>query len=76
MFGSNPNEYEIKTELSSCCFGIGTVYLAKHGPTQQFVALKKFQMDKAKDEANLIRVSKSYCLHLINFKFNHIQCGF
>lgn len=56
MFSSSPNEYEIKTELSSCCFGIGTVYLTKHRPSQQFVALKKFQMDKAKEESNLIRV--------------------
>lgn len=58
MFGSNPNEYEIKTELASCCYGIGTVFLAKHRPTQQFVALKKIQMDKAKEECNLIRVSQ------------------
>lgn len=57
MFGSDPNEYEIKTELASCCYGIGTVYLAKHGPSQQFVALKKIQMDRAKEESNLVRVS-------------------
>lgn len=53
---SNPSSYEIKSELSSCCFGIGIVYLARHVPTQQFVAVKKFQMDKAKEETNLIRV--------------------
>lgn len=58
VFGSNPNEYEIKNELSRCCFGIGTVYLAKHVVSQRYVALKKFQMDKAKDEASLIRVSE------------------
>lgn len=57
MFGSNPTEYDIKTELASCCYGIGTIYLAKHRPTQQFVALKKIQMDRAKEESNLIRVS-------------------
>lgn len=54
---SNPSNYEIKSELSSCCFGIGIVYLAKHVPSQQFVAVKKFEMDKAKEESNLIRVS-------------------
>lgn len=59
VFGSNPNEYEIKTELSRCCFGIGTVYLAKHVGSQQYVAVKKFQMDKAKEEANLIRVNNN-----------------
>lgn len=61
-FDSNPTSYEIKSELSNCCFGIGVVYLAKHVPSQQFVAVKKFQMDKAKEESNLIRVS----LQLIN----------
>lgn len=55
-FDSNPSSYEIKSELSNCCFGIGIVYLAKHVPSQQFVAVKKFQMDKAKEESNLIRV--------------------
>lgn len=57
MFGSNPNEYEIKAELARCCYGLGTVYLAKHRPTQQYVALKKIHMDRAKEESNLIRVS-------------------
>lgn len=57
VYNSNPNDYEIRNELSICCFGIGTVYLAKHVPSQRFIAIKKFQMDKAKDESNLIRVS-------------------
>lgn len=56
----NPSNYEIKSELSNCCFGIGIVYLAKHAPSQQFVAIKKFQMDKAKEESNLIRVSQFF----------------
>lgn len=55
VFDSNPSNYECKSELSNCCFGIGIVYLAKHVPSQQFVAVKKFQMDKAKEESNLIR---------------------
>lgn len=62
---ANPSNYEIKSELSSCCFGIGVVYLAKHVPTQQFVAVKKFQMDKAREENNLIRVSQ-----FLKSKFN------
>lgn len=57
MFGSTPDEYEIKTELATCCYGLGTVYLAKHRPSQQFVALKKIQLDRAKGESNSIRVS-------------------
>lgn len=66
MFGSNPDEYELKTELASCCYGIGTVYLAKHRPTQQFVALKKIQMDRVKEESNAIRVSaRAECIECI-----------
>lgn len=68
VYDSNPNEYEIKTELSSCCFGIGTVHLAKHTPSQQFVTLKKFQMDKAKEESNLIKVCISFHSFLISLQ--------
>lgn len=57
MYGSDPKDYEIKAELATCCHGIGTVYLAKHKGSREFVALKRFKMDKAKEEANLIRVS-------------------
>lgn len=60
MYGSTLTDYEVKTEINSCCFGIGTVYLAKHLPSQQFVALKKYQMDKAKEESNLIRVRNAF----------------
>ncbi|GAB0093811.1 Putative serine/threonine-protein kinase STE20-like [Sergentomyia squamirostris] len=49
MFGYDPNDYEIKTELApTCCNGIASVYLAKH-LSGHLVALKKFRMDKAKE---------------------------
>lgn len=67
MFHSDPKDYEIKAELASCCHGIGTVYLAKHKNSREFVALKRFKMDKAKEESNAIRVSLPstlYCLRL------------
>lgn len=57
MFGSDTKEYDIKSEVTKCCYGIGTVYLAKHQSTREYVALKRFKMDKAKEESNLIRVS-------------------
>lgn len=56
MFGSDPKEYEIKAELAVCCYGIGSVYMARHKSTREFVALKKFKMDRAKEESNLIKV--------------------
>lgn len=67
VYGSNPNEYELRIELSSCCFGIGTVYLAKHVPSQKLVAVKKFQIDIAKGENGPLRVSmSSHCVYLHN----------
>lgn len=75
---SNPTNYEIKSELSNCCFGIGVVYLAKYVPSQQFVALKKFQMDKAKEESNLIRVSVFHfgIFFLLSFLFFFLSSSF
>lgn len=70
---ANPANYEIKSELSSCCFGIGVVYIAKHVPTQQFVAVKKFQMDKAKEESNFIRVSQLTIVQIVARIFNMKQ---
>lgn len=60
MFGSDPNDYVLKSELATCCNGIGTVYLARHKPSNEYISIKKFQMDRAKLEENiLIRVSWS-----------------
>lgn len=51
-------EYALKSELATCCNGIGTVYLAKHKTSNEFISIKKFKMDRAKlDENILIRVS-------------------
>lgn len=61
MFGSDPSDYVLKSELANCCNGIGTVYLAKHKPSDQFISIKKFKMDRAKLEENiLIRVSHTF----------------
>lgn len=58
MFGYDPSDYILKSELATCCNGIGIVYLAKHKPSNEFISIKKFKMDRAKLEENtLIRVS-------------------
>uniref|UniRef100_A0A1L8DM73 Putative ste20-like serine/threonine protein kinase n=1 Tax=Nyssomyia neivai TaxID=330878 RepID=A0A1L8DM73_9DIPT len=54
MFGYQSNDYEIRAELATCMHGIASVYLAKH-TSGQLVALKKFRMDKAKEESAYIR---------------------
>ncbi|XP_018324329.1 STE20-related kinase adapter protein alpha [Agrilus planipennis] len=46
--------YKKLSILGECCNGLAIVYLAKHVPSQKLVALKKFNMDKAK-HANLIQ---------------------
>lgn len=66
MFGSDTKEYDLKAEITTCCYGIGTVYLAKHRSTREYVALKRFKMDKAKEECNLIRVSLIYKMYSIS----------
>lgn len=59
MFGSEPSDYVLKSELATCCNGIGSVYLAKHKASNEFISIKKFKMDRAKLEENiLIRVSQ------------------
>lgn len=56
MFGYNIADYELKTELANCCNGIGTVFLARHVPSNEIIALKQFKMDKADKENSLIQV--------------------
>lgn len=64
MFGYNTTDYELKTDLAPCCNGIGTVYMARHKPSNEIITLKKFKMDKADKENSLIRVSKpTYTAH-------------
>lgn len=55
-FGANPLSYEVRSVLGQCCDDVGQVYLAFHVPTDTPVALKKFNMDKAKDELENIQV--------------------
>lgn len=50
--------YKIYSILGECCDKAGIVHLAKHTPSGQMVAIKKFNMDKIKEEASLIEVSK------------------
>lgn len=58
MFGSNSKDYTIKSVLANCCYGLGSVYLAQHNITREYVSLKRFKMDKVKEEGSLICVSK------------------
>lgn len=56
-FNINFNDYKIISTLGVCFEAKATVTLAKHVPSGSMVALKKFHMDKVKDENHLVDVS-------------------
>lgn len=56
MFGYNPRDYDLWSELATCCNGIGTVYLAQYKPSGEHVAIKRYKIDSAKENNNLITV--------------------
>jgi len=57
MFEADPAHYQLCSVLGHCCEDIATVHLARHLPSGTLVAVKKFNMDKSKQEASLIQVS-------------------
>jgi hypothetical protein len=57
MFEADPAHYQLCSVLGHCCEDIATVHLARHLPSGTLVAIKKFNMDKSKQEANLIQAS-------------------
>lgn len=51
MFGNDISEYDVKAELAVCYNKIASVYLTQHRTSREFVALKKYTMDRAKEES-------------------------
>lgn len=56
MFETDSSHYKTISILGHCCDGLAVVHLAKHLPSDMLVAVKKFNMDKIKEEAPLIQV--------------------
>lgn len=57
-FESSSDSYEVWSPLGSVCGGRGTVWLARHKPTNMQVALKIYELDKCEDEFELIQVRR------------------
>jgi hypothetical protein len=57
MFEADPAHYQLCSVLGHCCESIATVHLARHLPSGTLVAVKKFNLEKSKQEASLIQAS-------------------
>lgn len=56
MFEADPGHYKTISILGTCCEGLAIVHLTKHVPSATLIVVKKFNMDKAKEESLLIQV--------------------
>lgn len=57
MFEADPAHYQLCSILGHCCENIASVHLARHLPSGTLVAVKKFNLEKSKQEASLIQAS-------------------
>lgn len=55
-YDTNDSHYQSISYLGHCCNGIAVIHLSRHIPTNTLVAVKKFNMDKAKEDTVLIEV--------------------
>lgn len=56
-YETNISKYVTFSVLGQGYCGAAVVYLAKHNPSSTMVAIKKINMDRAKEEASLVQVS-------------------
>lgn len=55
-YEANISSYESMSTLGQCFEGLAVVHLTKHLPTGTMVAIKRFNMDRIKQEAYLVEV--------------------
>lgn len=65
VFEANNSDYSTISILGQCWSDIIAVHLAKHLPSGKMVVVKRFNMDKIKEDASLIQVN-IICCPLIN----------
>ncbi|KAL0831614.1 hypothetical protein ABMA28_002392 [Loxostege sticticalis] len=55
MFNPDINDYQLTSIITECCGGVAVVYSALYKPSNQNVALKRYFVDKTKENAALIQ---------------------
>lgn len=56
MLNPDFNDYQLTSIINECCGGGAVVYSALYKPSKQYVAVKRYFVDKSKENANLIQV--------------------
>lgn len=56
MFNPDLSDYQLTSIVTECCGGMAVVYSALYKPDNQNVAIKRYFVDKSKENANLIQV--------------------
>ncbi|KAG7166241.1 STE20-related kinase adapter protein alpha-like [Homarus americanus] len=59
-FEASTESYDVWSPLGSVCGGKGTVWVARHKPSNNHVALKIYELDKCEDEFELIQYMASF----------------
>lgn len=59
-YDTNDTHYQSVSYLGHCCNGVAIVHLARYTPLNSLVAVKKFDIDKSKEELLFIEVSYNY----------------
>ncbi|XP_026314700.1 STE20-related kinase adapter protein alpha [Hyposmocoma kahamanoa] len=55
MFNPDLSDYQLTSIVTECCGGMAVVYSALYKPDNQNVAIKRYFVDKSKENANLIQ---------------------
>lgn len=64
-FEASTENYDVWSPLGSVCGGKGTVWVARHKPSNNHVALKIYELDKCEDEFELIQVGIPISLYIL-----------
>lgn len=68
MFNPDINDYQLTSIITECCGGVAVVYSALYKPSNQNVALKRYFVDKTKENAALIQVRMNCTFYYIYTK--------